>query len=96
MRVILSDKARRDLIRIYSYLEARNSRAAEAALRRIDEKFDQLSSLPFIGRERASLAPGLRSVVVGNHLIFYLVADDSVTIVRVIDGRMDIDAEFRR
>ena len=85
MKVFISDKARGDLLRIYTFVEARNPRAAEAIVQRIDEKFDQLSNLPFIGRERSSLAPGLRRVVVGNHLIFYLVGHYSVTIVRVID-----------
>ena len=83
-------------MRIYSYMAQRNPTAAEAILQRIDEKFSQLSGLPFIGRERSSLAPGVRSAVVGNHLIFYTVGRDAITIVRVIDGRMDIDAEFRR
>jgi toxin ParE1/3/4 len=96
MKVFVSDKANKDLLRIFSYFEQRNPTAAETILRRIDEKFAQLSALPFIGRERPSLAPGLRSVVVGNHLIFYIVGRDSITIVRVIDGRMDIDEEFRR
>jgi toxin ParE1/3/4 len=96
MKVLLSDKASRDLLRIYSYVAERNPEAAEALVRRIDEKFDQLSDLPFIGRERSSLAPGLRSVVVGNHLIFYTANSDSIAVVRVIDGRMDIDEEFRR
>jgi plasmid stabilization system protein ParE len=53
-------------------------------------------AFPFIGRERSSLAPGLRSIVVGNHLIFYVVEADQIIIVRVIDSRMDIDEEFRR
>jgi toxin ParE1/3/4 len=96
MKIFVSDKANRDLLRIYSYFEQRNPTAADAILRRIDEKFGQLAAFPFIGRQRSSLAPGVRSVVVGNHLIFYLVGRDSITIVRVIDGRMDIDEEFRR
>ncbi|HEY4857186.1 MAG TPA: type II toxin-antitoxin system RelE/ParE family toxin [Xanthobacteraceae bacterium] len=78
------------------YIAERNPTAAEKSLRRIDEKFYQLSDLPFIGRERSSIAPGVRSVVVGTHLIFCTVGSDSITIVRVIDGRMDIDEEFRR
>jgi len=96
MKVLLSDKASGDLLRIYCYIAERNPAAAEALVQRIDQKFDQLSELPFIGRERSSLAPGLRSVIVGNHLIFYTVGLEAITIVRVIDGRMDIDAEFRR
>jgi plasmid stabilization system protein ParE len=29
-------------------------------------------------------------------VIFYIIGDDRVNIVRVIDGRRDIDAEFQR
>jgi plasmid stabilization system protein ParE len=39
---------------------------------------------------------GLRSVVVGTHLIFYTVGPERINIVRVIDGRMDVDEEFQR
>ena len=92
----LSRKAKSDLLRIYSYIEQRSPAAAEKILARIDRKFDELTWFPFIGRERSSLAPGLRSAVVGTHLIFYTVQDDSIVVVRVIDGRMDIDEEFRR
>jgi toxin ParE1/3/4 len=60
MKVLISDKASADLLSIYSYVEQRNPTAADAILRRIDEKFQQLSDLPFIGRERSSLAPRLQ------------------------------------
>ena len=96
MKVLVSDKASRDLLRIYSYIAEHNPIAAEDLIRRIDQKFNQLAALPFIGRERSTLAPGLRSVLVGNHVIFYSVTPDSITVMRVIDGRMDIDEEFRR
>jgi plasmid stabilization system protein ParE len=29
-------------------------------------------------------------------VIFYIIGDDRVNIVRVLDGRRDIDAEFQR
>jgi len=96
MKVTLADKAKSDLFRIYSYIEQRSPLAAETILARIDKKFDQLTWFPFIGRERSSLAPGLRSAVVGTHLILYTIQNDNIIIVRVIDGRMDIDEEFRR
>lgn len=96
MRILISTKAEADLFDIYSYLHERNPTAAEAALQRINQKFEQLSVLPFIGRVRTSLAEGLRNVVVGTHVIFYLVGPDALTVVRVIDGRRDIDEEFRR
>ena len=96
MMIFVSRKANGDLLQIYSYLVQRNPNAAEALVRRIDRKFDELSRFPFIGRERSSLGLGIRSTVVGKHVIFYTVESDLVTIVRVIDGRRDIDEEFRR
>jgi toxin ParE1/3/4 len=96
MRVVLSDKAKFDLFRIYRYLEERSPTAADAFIRRIDSNFESLARFPFIGRERSNLAPGLRCLVVGLHLIFYVVDDDEITVVRVIDGRMDVDEEFHR
>ena len=96
MKIIISDKAKRDLFRIYSFVEERSPAAAEKVVARIDRKFGQLTRFPFIGRERFSLAPGLRGVVVGTYLILYAVESDDIVVVRVIDGRMDIDEEFRR
>jgi toxin ParE1/3/4 len=55
-----------------------------------------LLDFPFLGRDRANFAPGVRSLPAGNHLIFYRVGQERVTILRVIDGRMDVEAEFKR
>jgi toxin ParE1/3/4 len=96
MELVVSDKARSDLLRIYRYLEERSPNAANAFGRRIDTNFANLVRFPFIGRERSWLAPGIRCLVVGRHLIFYLVDSEQITIVRVIDARMDVDEEFYR
>ncbi|HEY7301514.1 MAG TPA: type II toxin-antitoxin system RelE/ParE family toxin [Xanthobacteraceae bacterium] len=96
MKIFVSRTAAADLVQIYSYLAQRNPNAAERLAHRIDRKFGELSRFPFIGRERSSLGPGLRSTVIGTHVIFYTVQSDLITIVRVIDGRRDIDEEFRR
>jgi toxin ParE1/3/4 len=96
MKIVLSDKAEQDLLDLYSYLAERNPIAAEAPLQAIDNRFSQISRFPFIGRERSSLADGLRSVVVGTHLIFYTASSDRISVVRIIDGRMDVDEEFQR
>ena len=96
MQLVISDKAKSDLFRIYRYIEERNPNAANAFIRRVNTNFENLARFPFIGRERSSLAPGLRCLVVGLHLIFYTVGSDQITVVRVIDGRMDVDEEFHR
>jgi toxin ParE1/3/4 len=96
MRVVLTAKAKRARLRIYRYIDERNPSAAESFIQRIRNNFDNLARFPFIGRERSSLAPGLRCLIVGLHLIFYAVDPDEITVVRVIDGRMDVEEEFHR
>jgi plasmid stabilization system protein ParE len=59
MRIILSDRADRDLIDIYRYLYERHESAASNFIQRIHTSFENLASFPFIGRERSSLATGL-------------------------------------
>ena len=96
MKVRISGKARRELLEIYSYLVERNPAAAERALADVNSKLHQLSRFPFMGRERPEFARNLRSVLVGTYLVFYTVANDHIVIMRVVDGRMDVDKEFRR
>ena len=45
------------------------------------------------GRARNDLAFNLRSFPVGSYIIFYLPLSDGVEVVRVMNGRQDIDAD---
>jgi toxin ParE1/3/4 len=96
MKIFESEKAKKDPLGIYTYLAERNLQADDAFVEELDTKFKNLCRFPFIGRERSSLVPGLRSILVGMYVTFYLVERDRIVIVRVIDGRMDIDDEFKR
>ena len=96
MRARLSARAESDLLKIYSYIAVHNAAAADAFVEDFERKLQNLCYFPFIGRERASLASGLRSLAIGNYVLFYAVTDREVVVVRVIDGRMDLDEEFRR
>jgi toxin ParE1/3/4 len=96
MELFLSNKARADLLKIHSYLDERSPAAASAFARRMDTAFENLIRFPFIGRDRSWLAPGIRCLIVGLHLVFYLVGAERVTVIRVIDARMDVDEELYR
>lgn len=50
--------------------------------------------MPIIGRERSELFPGLRSFVVGRHVVFYRRFGNGVEIVRVLDGARDLPPLF--
>lgn len=64
--------------------------------RSIDRRIQSLARFPFIGRERITLAPGLRSVVSRDDVIFYKADARRVTIVGILHGRRDIESEFQR
>ncbi len=68
--------------------------AADRVLNNIDQKCQALAESPGIGRRREELAPDLRSLPVGNHVIFYRVRDDGIEVIRVLHGARDIDAIF--
>ncbi|MBX9772797.1 MAG: type II toxin-antitoxin system RelE/ParE family toxin [Xanthobacteraceae bacterium] len=96
MKVVVSDRADADLVRIYRHLSGQSPAAADSLLKEIARKFRNLSDFPFIGRDRSMLSSGIRSIVAHPYVIFYQVEPASVVIVRVLHGRRDIDAEFQR
>jgi toxin ParE1/3/4 len=96
MKVFVSEEADADLLKTLSYLAERNPSVARSLAQEFASKFQSLTRFPFIGRDRSHLLPGLRSVVAARHVVFYRVDQDRITVVRVLDGRRDIDAEFPR
>jgi plasmid stabilization system protein ParE len=94
MKVILADKAKGDLFRIYSYIEQRSRRRPKRYSPGSTGNSISSPGSPSSGANGP--ASRLRSAVVGTHLILYTVQDDNIIIVRVIDGRMDIAEELRR
>ena len=95
MKVRISGKAKDDLRQVYRYLSQTNPLAADNLITDIDSKLELLGRFPFMGRERAEFAPSLRSVLVWSYVIFYTVDAVEIVIVRMVDGRMDIDKEFQ-
>ena len=58
---------------------------------RIRSEFDRLARMPHLGRRREDLGhPALRSWVVFDYLIFYVVLDRHVLIARVVHGHQDL------
>ncbi|MEI9804798.1 MAG: type II toxin-antitoxin system RelE/ParE family toxin [Pseudolabrys sp.] len=95
MKIIFSEEADLDLLHIHTYLAARNREAAISLANAFAIKFENLARFPFIVRNRSVFADRLRSVVVEKYVIFYQVERDRIFIVRVLDGRRDIDTEFQ-
>ena len=86
----VSARARTDLDEIWLYIAQDNPEAADKYIRAIVSRFPMIASMPQMGRERPDLSPGLRSFVVGHHVIFYRLFEDHLEIVRVLDGVRDL------
>jgi|SRR5665213_1578110 len=76
------------------YVRAAGSHTAVKLLREIAEVIALIENHPFAGRARNEVRPGLRSFAVAPHVVFYRVANDAPEIVRVLDGRQDIEEKF--
>jgi toxin ParE1/3/4 len=94
MKVFFSEQADSDLLQIITYLAERNRAAAVELAASFDSAILNLSRFPLIGRDRSPLAPSLRSILVRSYLVFYHVDGEALVVVRVLDGRRDIEAEF--
>jgi toxin ParE1/3/4 len=96
MRIEISQKAKLDLARILAYLEPRSPRAARRLSDELEIAILGLGEFPRMGRARPEFGPGLRSLAAQNHVIVYRIDTSFVLVIRVLDGRMDVEAELLR
>jgi toxin ParE1/3/4 len=92
---IWSPEAIADLNAIWSYYEhVAGKGTAEKIAREIDQLVATVEAHPFAGRSRDELRPGVRSLVARPHVLFYRVRSRVPEIMRILDGRQDIDEIF--
>ena len=90
-----SPEALEDRERIWDYYVAVAGRhTAEKVLRDIAEVIALIEDHPFAGRARNEVRPGLRSFAAAPHVVFYRVVNATAEIVRLLDGRQDIEERF--
>ncbi|ABE41385.1 plasmid stabilization system [Rhodopseudomonas palustris BisB5] len=95
MNVVLTIRARNDIQSAYSYLAERSPQAAERLITQIDHRFSELADFPLLGPERKDLGASLRGLLIGNLIAFYYAEADHIVVVRVLDGRMNVEEAFR-
>lgn len=89
-----TDQAEEDLITLWSYISDDNVDAADQLLDEIDEVCGVLAGTPNAGRLREDLAADLRSMPVGNYVIFYRPYGDGIIVIRVLHGARDLPGMF--
>jgi toxin ParE1/3/4 len=92
----LSQRARRDLVEIWSYIAEDSEESADRFIDLLVRSFKNLGQNPYLGRSRDDLRDGCRSFVVGQYVVIYRVAEPGVRILHVLHGRRDIPRLFQQ
>lgn len=91
-KVMIYPAAKQDLMDIIDYL---NTLSPDVALRYYDQLTEEIASLSHMPercprpRDLALAAKGYRCLLVKNYLVFYVIAEDTVQIRRILYGRRD-------
>ncbi|MGB7183089.1 MAG: type II toxin-antitoxin system RelE/ParE family toxin [Burkholderiaceae bacterium] len=86
--VIQSQLARNDLKGIFRYsFEKWGADKAAEYLLQIDAGIHSLTDNPNIGRSRAEIRDGYRSIQINRHIVFYRIQGQSINVVRVLHGK---------
>lgn len=95
-RVVHTSHAELDLLEIWTALLVHGDAAADRTLGLIEKRCDVLRQFPFGGEACPRFGPDTRWFPAGRYVIFYRVIDNDVHVVRVLDGRRDLDDAFWR
>jgi toxin ParE1/3/4 len=92
---VWSPEAINDRERIWDhYAGVAGPHVAVKILLKLADVIALIEERPFAGRGRNEIHPGLRSFAATPHVVFYRVLNDTPEIVRVLDGRQDIEEQF--
>jgi toxin ParE1/3/4 len=93
--IIWSPEALDDIDRLWDYyIRAAGRVTADKVLREVAKAVAVIDGFPLAGRTRDELRAGLRSLAAAPQIVFYRLKDDRPEIVRVLDGRQDIEEIF--
>ena len=62
----------------------------------LDLALQQLGLVPGRGRSRETIAFGLRSFPVAQHIAFYIERKDRIVVLRILHPRMNVDEAFKK
>lgn len=100
LNLVIRPQAELDIDEIITYLLETNPQSATKFVMELRQAFALLSGNPRIGAKRQYRLPALEGIRLfplkkySSYLIFYLNADDSLEIVRVLHGRRDLETLF--
>ena len=93
--IIWSPEARDDIDQLWDYYaQVAGQATADNIVRELGKVVNVIDDFPSAGRSRDEIRMGLRSLSATPQVIFYRLNGDRPEIVRVLDGRQDIEEIF--
>jgi toxin ParE1/3/4 len=90
-QVLFSESAKTDLLEAWLFIAEENIDAADGVIEAIHQEARTLSLQPLMGRLRSELFEGVRSWPTSTrYILFYVPAEDGVTVLRVLHHARDI------
>lgn len=90
MRLLLSHRAKEDLLEIWEFIADHDELAADRYIDHLRDRALELLRFPELGRARNEINFGLRSLLARNHLLFYRLESEEVQILRILHVSMDL------
>ncbi len=90
MKLRFSGQAKEDLIDLWEYIAVHDELAADRYVDCVFERSGELLVHPELGRPRPKLYSEIRSLLCRNHLIFYRVVTESIEVLRILHGSIDL------
>lgn len=97
LNYLLTVAARAQLKNIGEYTEQRwGIEQQQTYLERLFKRFEEIGENPRLGRERAEIISGIRSVTEGMHVIFYRETNSTAEIIGILHGQIDLKRELTK
>src|SRR5262245_51750682 len=92
----IAPAARRDIrLILRNTLQRWGADQRDAYRERLNDALLELTRFPEMGRARDEVSQGLRSQIVGEHVVYYRVSEQFVRILRIVHPRMDVASMFK-
>lgn len=89
--IVYSSRAREDMLDIWTWIaQTSGASTADTIIDRIEHRIARLTDFPEMGPMRPDIAETARMMVVERWLVLYALVDETVRIVRIVDGVIDL------
>lgn len=95
-RLVISSEASRDPSETSDYFLDKSVDAGDRFVTIFEKKCQHLATYPYLERPYQKIMPGLRGLPLLNYIIFYIVSEEAIEILRVISGYRNLPEIFPR